>query len=107
MIPIQYLEGKREGRIRMSKFTVLPVGSKVSIVPRKMRPDNWNNDMMAMGGEVVHITSNGAQGIAGKDTDYRYRIDKSEWVWRHIDFILIEPGKVNPNSAFRSKKLGY
>ena len=87
----------------MAQEETYPVGAKVRIRERDRgkKPEGWNSDMMPLIGEIARISlwENGP----GRN-EYRYRLNRWEWSWRHCDLILLELPKLNPNSAFRNRK---
>ena len=92
----------------MATFEAYPVGSKVKILKPRLKPDNWNRDMLRLAGVVTtirHVKVHGPNSSI-ENRRYIYTLVGWTWSWRHCDLELLELAKADPNTLFRMKKQG-
>ena len=86
----------------MAKEPTYPVDSMIKIKHPGQKPSNWNHDMMAMIGDVYHVQRADPPSPGGL---YRYYLVNCQWTWRHQDLELLKLPTLDPNSAFRNRKI--
>jgi len=86
----------------MAKESTYPVDSLVKIKDPGNKPGNWNWDMMALIGAHSYIT---ASSSPHPRRPYRYHLADWEWTWRHEDLELLKLPGLDPNAAFRNRKI--